>query len=118
MICQTIREVKEKKGMLILEWVKGHENMKEEIHNGTSKMKMLGNEIADEEAKLAVEKGTEEQDFEIDSRLTIRDSEGYRMTERGVIKKMKMLNKEERRKRLEKTAEEVKWEKRHIQEMR
>ena len=46
-------------------------------------MKMLGNEIADEEAKMA-EAGAEEREFEIESKITIRNAEGYRVTEQGV----------------------------------
>ena len=50
---EVINMVEDKKMCLILEWVKGHEDMSADKHTWVSGMKMEGNEMADQEAKQA-----------------------------------------------------------------
>ena len=56
-----MEEIYVKNKMVVLEWVKGHEDMPWEEHNWVSKLKMNGNERADEEAKKALRKEKSEE---------------------------------------------------------
>ena len=58
-----IKTVEDEQLCLILEWVKGHEDMSEDRHTWISRMKMEGNEMADQEAKEAASKQEEDTDF-------------------------------------------------------
>ena len=56
---------------VMIEWVKGHENMSEKVHNWISRMKQEGNEMADKVAKEATHMEDLEQDFNMDQEWTM-----------------------------------------------
>ena len=61
-LSQIVEEIIIGQKMVFIEWVKGHENMSWENHNWISKLKMLGNEWADIEAKKALTKEAENKE--------------------------------------------------------
>ena len=65
-IIEMINLSKEKGIPVMIEWVKGHEEMAEENHNWISKMKQEGNEMADKAAKRATEEEKLAEDYPID----------------------------------------------------
>jgi len=106
LILGIIEEVRERGLGLILEWVKGHENMAEEEHNWISKMKMEGNEMADKEAGKAVEEGNEEENFMLEEEVTFRHKgSGVRIGIMGVQQMLKEKSKVERKIRLREPAD-------------
>ena len=50
----------------MIEWVKGHETMDEKQHNWISKLKQMGNEMADKVAKEATEGESLDEDIPMD----------------------------------------------------
>ena len=75
LIGEIAEVVKERNLLLILEWVKGHEDMNEESHNWISRMKMQGNEWADEVAKMSIHNGIIESGFPLEEEYTFRHAE-------------------------------------------
>ena len=71
---QIMREAQQKQLTVMLEWVKGHENMKQKVHNWISKFKMEGNEMADEAAKRAVRLEEEEQGWTTGQGHQVKDN--------------------------------------------
>ncbi|MCP4052782.1 MAG: hypothetical protein GY739_06910 [Mesoflavibacter sp.] len=59
-LSQIVEDIYEGEKMLIIEWVKGHENMEWEKHNWISKLKQTGNEWADREARKAISEEPED----------------------------------------------------------
>ena len=58
---------------IMVEWVKGHEDMHEGTHNWISRMKMEGNEMADKVAKEATEMEDLDENFPIDMEIILTD---------------------------------------------
>lgn len=76
-----------KKLNMMLEWVKGHENMPEKNHNWISKMKSQGNSWADEEAGEAVTQPDPEEQFQTTQTYKLTNSiTGNRVDPRALNK--------------------------------
>ena len=83
---EVIKMVEDKQICLILEWVKGHEDMSAEKHTWISRMKMDGNEMADQEAKQAAAEQEEDSEFPMEHIVTFRHKEsGIRSSLKGMI---------------------------------
>ena len=61
LLYNIINMARTKQQAVMIEWVKGHEDMAEAKHNWISKMKKQGNEWADEAAKQAITEGEEDE---------------------------------------------------------
>ena len=71
---------------MLLEWVKGHETMKQETHTWISRMKMEGNEMADVAAKQAATDQIQDDDYPFEHSITFRHKEsGVRCGLQGLI---------------------------------
>ena len=72
-IQEIITLANEKQIPVMVEWVKGHEDLAEENHNWISRMKQEGNEMADQIAKEAVEEEILDEDFPMDMQWILTD---------------------------------------------
>jgi hypothetical protein len=83
--------------------------MSEEKHTWISRMKMEGNEMADQEAKQAASEQEEDTEFPMEHIVTFRHNEsGIRSSLKGMIQWARELFKRQRRKRLTKPADPTK----------
>ena len=91
LLTEIIDHIQTKHLCMILEWVKGHEDMAEEIHTWLSKLKKEGNEMADEEAKRATGEEEEASDFRLEEHISFRHQdtgiryEGYTTMGKGTL---------------------------------
>ena len=91
---------------VMIEWVKGHETMTEDVHNWISRMKQEGNEMADKVAKIATEEEELEEDFPMDMEWIVTDRQtGQYVDWRALAKIYTEKKKKERTKRLMEPAD-------------
>ena len=102
---QILEEIYENHKMIILEWVKGHENMEWERHNWISKLKMQGNEWADEEAYKAIRQDITNK--AIYDKYMLKTETGQLILWTDLAKLCKIWHEKERSKRLEKPTESI-----------
>ena len=70
-----LKELEEREICMVLEWVKGHEPMKQETHTWISRMKVEGNEMADVAAKQAATDQIQDDDYPFEHSITFRHKE-------------------------------------------
>ena len=105
-IQEMINLSEEKEVPVMIEWVKGHETMDEKQHNWISKLKQMGNEMADKVAKEATEGESLDEDIPMDQEWIITEKrEGAFIDWKALPKIYSEQKKRERTEELQKPAD-------------